>query len=856
MKAYASFRMALRHFRADLGAMALSVFAVMLGVALVVGVLTMNRTVLGGFLDTVDGILGRASFSITAGEGLTFSEDLLERVARVPGVLLAVPLVRAVTFIDDGGGELLTVHGIDLTHDADVRLYHSANDAKQTIPDVLQFLNNPDSIVLGREFAERRGLRRGDTVALVTPTGVRQFVVRGLLDPEGLAKTLRGRLVVMDLYAAERAFTSDGQINQIDVVVHPNAKVDDVRAAVAAVVGDGLIVEEAALRKDVIRRTVAGFQSMLTAFGLLAVGAGVLICYSRLGAIAAVRMWEAGLMRSIGLRRTAVFAEMLKESVLIGVVGAIMGVPVGLMIAHVGVPFLASATAINFRLPAPDGRTVVDLTIVGIGLLTGLAAALLATVVPALKLARVPPAATLTARGRHLAPVWSPIHWGVVASLTMAVAVAILAQRVFALATLGLVTTVLIAMLTGFLVAPVSRIGSRLVAIVWTTMFGAVGRMAVANVSRDATRNALTVSTLGLGLGTVLLFGMLGWSFERTLVARLMESERADMIISSAFVTGGYRAAPLAEAVLTELRAVPGVALAAGEQSTDVAYRGGSIVLKSCDAACFTDDRLYEWPLEAGASGDALARVAQGEAVLVTTSFARQFSVDVDDTLTLAAPNGPVALPIAGISSGAPETAIWIVRDRYVHGWNDATIWTANVALSAGEDYATVERRIQKELGIKYRLTIRSSAELIEYFVGQVRQAFSLQYLLEAITLLLVVIAIGDTLAATVLERMREIGMMRAVGLRRGHLVGMIVLEGVAIGVLGLIMATMTGLALGTFWVTTQFPALLGWDLDLHIPYRFAGAAMVLTLVLCAAGSLLPGLRAARLSVAAALRHN
>ena len=113
---------------------------------------------LQGFLDTVDGVLGRASLSITAGEGLTFSEDLVEKVAAVPGVALAVPLVRSVTFPDDGSGELLTVHGVDLTHDADVRLYHRTDDPKAIIHDVLQFLNTPESIVVGREFAERRGL--------------------------------------------------------------------------------------------------------------------------------------------------------------------------------------------------------------------------------------------------------------------------------------------------------------------------------------------------------------------------------------------------------------------------------------------------------------------------------------------------------------------------------------------------------------------------------------------------------------------------------------------------------------------------------------------------------------------------
>jgi putative ABC transport system permease protein len=177
------------------------------------------------------------------------------------------------------------------------------------------------------------------------------------------------------------------------------------------------------------------------------------------------------------------------------------------------------------------------------------------------------------------------------------------------------------------------------------------------------------------------------------------------------------------------------------------------------------------------------------------------------------------------------------------------------VALEKGGDYGAVEHAIAAKLGTTYRLSIRSSEELIEYFASEVRRAFSLQYLLEAITLLLVVIAIGDTLASGVLERTHEFGMMRAVGLRRSSLFTVVMLEGAAIGTLGLVMAVFTGLALGTFWVTTQFPALVGWDLDLHVPYGFAGGALGLTLLLCVAGSLLPALRAARRSVVEALRH-
>src|SRR5262249_12191118 len=205
---------------------------------------------------------------------------------------------------DDSTGELLTVHGVDFGHEADVRLYDQGNGVDEILDDPLVFLNDPRSVILTREFAARRGLTVGQQVPLVTPTGVRDLVDRGLLEPEGVARALGGRLVVMDLYAAQRAFAADGQINQVDLVLDPGADVAATRTALAAALPPGLEVQEPALRKEVVRDGVAAFQSMLTAFGLLAVVAGFVICYSRLGAIFEAREWAAGVLRA-GRQRPA-----------------------------------------------------------------------------------------------------------------------------------------------------------------------------------------------------------------------------------------------------------------------------------------------------------------------------------------------------------------------------------------------------------------------------------------------------------------------------------------------------------------------------------------------------------------------
>ena len=384
----------------------------------------------------------------------------------------------------------------------------------------------------------------------MTPGGVKRFTIRGLLDPQGLARTLRGRLVVMDLYAAELAFTADGQINQIDVVLEPTADAEVTRAAIASVVPHALTVEEPAQRKDAIRRTIGGFQAMLTAFGLLTVVAGFVICYSRLGTIAAARTWEVGLLRAIGVRRTAVFAEILKESLLLGLAGAALGVPLGLVIARIGVPFLAATTALNFRSTIPavapssgsrNRSARHSERARGRGRRNRLAGA------PSRAHETV---VALTLRGRDIPAATRYGTWSLRIAVPAAIVALISAQRATGISALGLVTTVLIVAAAALSLNPLARHGTIALEGVWRRVFGPAGRLAVDHVRERPGRSALAVATLALGLGTVLLFGILAWSFERTLVARLMASERSDMVISSAFITGGYRTAPLADALL------------------------------------------------------------------------------------------------------------------------------------------------------------------------------------------------------------------------------------------------------------------------------------------------------------------
>ncbi len=208
--------MPLRFLRGDYTRLALTVVALSCGVALVCALDLVNRAVLRAFVEIVDRLAGRAAIQVTPGGVAFFPEDVAETVAAIPGVDLAVPVVTATAYTTDESGELLTVHGIDVTNDDAVRVYSTRDEGGLEMDDPLVVLSQPNSVILTRTFAARHGLDRGDHLQLSTPTGLRTFTIRGLLEAEGVALVYGRNLIVMDLYAAKSAFTRPRFINRIN----------------------------------------------------------------------------------------------------------------------------------------------------------------------------------------------------------------------------------------------------------------------------------------------------------------------------------------------------------------------------------------------------------------------------------------------------------------------------------------------------------------------------------------------------------------------------------------------------------------------------------------------------------------
>jgi putative ABC transport system permease protein len=853
-----SFRIPLRFLRGSYSHLVLTVIALGCGVALVCAIDLVNRAVLHAFVEIIDTMAGRAALQVSAGESGLFPEEIAQKVSSVPGVELAVPVVNAAAFTTDDSGEMLTVQGVDVMSDAVVRVYDAHDQDGLKLDDPLVFLSQPDSIMLTRAFASRRGLKLDDRITLETPTGRRVFVIRGLLEAKGVARVFGGNLVVMDLYAAEAAFARPGFVSRVDVVLQKKAEVAATSAAIAAVLPSGLRVEAPGQRKADLHKLMESFDQLLQGVSLIVLIAAFLIAYNRLTTVFEARSWQLGVLRAGGVRRGVLWRELLKESLLLGVAGVALGVPLGIALGRLLLPAIATATALGNNLVAPEAELGTNTAALARAVILGMAAASLAAMVPARNAARQSVVAVIQGRGIELANPSLRLAWLVRCVVLIGAAVGIVAQVATRSISFGLAATLLLGIGTALdarLLVPIVRLPSLLRSTHIGQRLGPSLLFAAGQLLPKPRRVALTVGTLGVGLGAVFWLYIVARSLEHSVLRVSSSAFRADLIVTSSFVSSGFLESPISDQILDELGRVSGVAGVGGQRVISWHYRDQSIMLTAADPSYFSDDRFGRFPLVGSQIPDVWNAVARGEAVLASESFATTFNVRVGDQIALDTPSGVRHMRIGGFTTEMFLTgALQISRTAYCSLWHDHKVTRAFVLKGSGVSTLDLRNRIVAELGKKYRLRVLMAAELVEYFGTQVRRAFGAIPILAGLVLSIVLVGLADSLAANVAERTRELGTLRALGVRASYLWRLVLVEAMALGVLGLALALLLGSTLGIFWVVCIFPILVG-GLELSFPVLQIAFVAFATLVVCAVAALIPGSRASRLEPAVALRY-
>ncbi|MFC7929379.1 ABC transporter permease [Streptomyces cinereoruber] len=843
----------LRNFLAHKGRMALSAVAVLLSVAFVSGTLvftdTMNTTFEKLFATTASsvtvspkGAAGESDIPQT-GRPEAFPAALLDKVAKAEGARNVQGAVTSlsVTVVDAKNKNVGPTGGAPT-----IAVNWTPNELRSVEIASGHEPRGPTDVVVDAATAEKHGLKLGDALRTISVTGDFTAKISGIA--EFKVTNPGATLVYFETATAQRELLGkEGLFTQITADAAPGVSDEALKANVAAALGDGYKLQTAAEAADAGREELAGFLDVMKyamlGFAGIALLVGIFLIVNTFSMLVAQRTREIGLMRAIGSSRRQVNRSVLIEALLLGLVGSAAGVAAGVGLA-VGLMKLMSAVGMELS----TGDLTVKWTTPVVGVVLGIVVTVLAAYVPARRAGKISPMAALRDAGTPADGKAGRIRGGIGLALTTAGAAALVAaaraeEAAPGSAWLGL--GVVLSLLGFVVVGPLLAGGVvRVLGVVVLRVFGPVGRMAERNALRNPRRTGATGAALMIGLALVACLSVVGSSMVASATEELDRSVGADFIVQSGT---GQPIVPQAQAALEKAPGIDHVTEYKWLDATITDPRG-----KKAEEGLAATDATYMRDLRRETTAGRLADAYKPDAMSVGSDYATEHGVKVGDVLTVAFKGGKTAkLKVAAITAdqgnvdnGAMYTDIttaarYLPADRVPH-----SLLLLASAKDGQEDQAY--QALKDALAPYPQYKVSNQADYKKDLQDQVGQLLNIVYGLLALAIVVAVLGVVNTLALSVVERTREIGLMRAIGLSRRQLRRMIRLESVVIALFGALL----GLGLGMGWGTAaqKLLALEGLGV-LDIPWPTILTVFVASAFVGLFAALVPAFRAGRMNV-------
>jgi putative ABC transport system permease protein len=830
----------------------LSGLAVVLGVAFVAGTFIFTDAMSGSFDKIIEGSTADVEVAFEGANDFDSSEDSRLLPASVVDELRALPGAESVhpnntlttVFVIGPNGKVIGGNGPP-------GLAFGPTDAESItgIPIVAvtdgEYPDAPYEVALDEKTADRAEVEIGDKFKIVTPAedSVMKVTLTGLVEFGGGTGTNGATLTIFDPKFMQDQFFG-GQDGYMTVAL--NAK-DGVSQAelrnqaqqvlpkgATAQTGDGYVEKQ----KNGLEVIFSFLKYILLAFAAISLIVGIFMIINTFSILVAQRSRELALLRAMGASRRQVLISVVLEALAVGAIGSVIGLVAGILLAR-GIAFAFAQRGLDLA----GASFVVNADAIGWSLSVGILVTLVAAVVPAVRASRIPP---IQALRDDVALPETALHRRVIVAAVLAVlgiagiVLGFLADSARGLILVGL--GMLLVLVAAAMVSPIlARPVIWLFGSVYQAVYGMVGRLATQNSLRNPRRTAATASALMIGLAVVGLLSAAASSITASTEKAVEEQVTSQFIIRS--VAGQT---PFTTAYAEKARGVPGVEAVAPFRSVFGAkVDGKSAFLGATDPAALAE--ALRLPMAAGG----LTALGPGQ-VLVGEQKAESLDLKVGDTVTLELQGGEQELEVAGmLGSGAALPSDFIVTlDTLAKGGLQPRDSIVFITAEPGADLDEIRDELEKVVDESPLVTVSDPEALVDAQKDQINQILYLMYGLLGLAIVIAVLGIISTLWLSVIERTREVGLLRAVGLSRAQLRRMIRLEAIVVAVFGALLGLLLGIAFGAGLIY----ALRDQGLTVFaVPWLRLLIFVVLAGLVGVLASLFPARRAAKLDVLKAI---
>jgi putative ABC transport system permease protein len=854
-------RISLRHVRLQKARTIIAVFGIALGVASMVSIDIVNTSVLRSFEESINRVAGRATLQVTGADS-GFSEDMIDRIQGVPGVEFALPVIETNANFSEGAGRPFMILGVDSLQDHQIRSY-KLTDESADIPDPLMFLAKSDSILLTKKMADRQGIRIDQAIRIQTVQGIKTFYVRGLLNPDGPAGASGGDIAVMDVYAVQKVFGKEGKIDRIDVSFLPDMNLDVMKERIQAALPEGYYVDTPLGRTRQVENVTLRFRKSMAVVSFLALFVGMYLIYNTVAISVVQRRRELGVIRALGGTKGQVIGLFLGETAMLSGFASLLGIGLGILFAKMTVGVVAQSIT-DLVVRATVTELVFSWRHAGLDAGIGIVASLGAALFPAFNGANIAPISAI----RN--PPYSDDGFLMGNTIKFVSAFCLLA----ALATFLIYrsTDASSEMRSSSLVfwtMALLLLGVSLLTPVYLKHFmrffhdhlashlGASGRLAGLNLQKNISRNAVAVAAVFYGIALSVGSSGLIHSARISLNEYIDSIVRADLLISSGhpLATGGSTIIPMPFAMIKEVEKIPGVLSAEPFRKVYLNYQGSRVLLEMFDVAL----RMEYCPfmIAEGSREDMVRLLPNQNNVVVNEGFAARHRIKPGDSIMLPTPSGPMRFGVAAIivSYDSDGGAIWMDIKPFQRLWQDSLTDMIETRVKPGADLSQVREAILERFSSEWKLFVLPAHEFREEVRTMLDRMFVVSNAVNIITLVIAGFGIIITLLASVLERTREIGILRSIGMKRRQIAAVVLIESLLLGVAGGVLGAGTGIVVGWLNVEGFFRVDFGANTAYHIHVFSILLAVGLAAALATLAGLYPAWRAAKTNITEALSY-
>src|SRR5260221_582551 len=814
----------------------LNVLCVAPGVSVYLAIQITNYSAEQSFAAGVDLVAGRAHLE-ARGE---IDDALFPRLQTIEGVTAATPLVEGVIILPDFTGEYLHLVGIDPLTNSEFRNFTSVERDDQD-----RWFSDSHAITISKSFADTHGLKIGDSIKVEAGEGTIVLTVAFLADTENADS----HFAFMDIGWAQELLGKAGTLSAVLFRVQDPKNPEVVASRIAGVVPANVVVEPPSNRSAQVAKMLAGFHLNLTALSLVSLLVGVFLVYNTISASVVRRREEIGILRSIGVSSAQVRWLFLGEALLYGLIGSLLGIAGGLLIARSLLRAVAT-TISNLYVLTSIEHTYLPCGQVMLVFFFGLAATLLGAWMPAQSAVGVSPLQALNLgflieRSERPSLVW--LGWSAAAAL-IALLSAIGALRAgirnaaFLCALSTLVTFCLLApFVTYWFGRSISELfrGTHVI------------HLAAQNLVRSLFRNAVTIAALPSAAAMLVSNSIMIFSFRSTIDRWINRRLVADLFITSVQnEIAGFQnfVSPDLIVFLGHLQSIDALD---SYRDYEVELNGSAVALGVVQGAGRNRPQFV-----GDSDAEKLRKWHDAETVIASEPLAQRFNLQTGQSLLLTTPAGPKSFTVVGIFYDYTRDSglLLMQQSSFEKYWHDPRVHSIGVYLKNGTTPQQVIEQIRNGYPKSDAYAIHSNRELRASVDRIFDQTFAVTYLLRGIALVVAVVGITLNLTVLVKERERELAILRAVGTSIWQIAGLVLVEAFMLAALSVGIGIVAGCALAFVLTEVINKTFFGWTIPLQIPWEQLGSIPLVLLPIALLAGLAPAIQAGRTAIVEAIR--